>query len=127
MSMLNAYRAQAPRVVSDLVKWEAHVGYSVDSAELAANQTVEIGTPLMKDANGRLVPLDPADPNLIVGFARANGATGATPRAAFPYVARLALISEAGVVWPAGFDAAKKAATFLAASNLYMIVARAGL
>lgn len=45
-------KVSAPKIVSDLIKWEAEPGYCRDSDVLAANQALIIGTPLGKIALG---------------------------------------------------------------------------
>lgn len=96
---------QAPKILSDVVKWEEELGYSREVATLASG-VVALGTPLAKDAEGGIVPL-PADGSLgCIGVA-VNGRDASTaPAGGLVYIARAAILADFGIVWPAGVSAA---------------------
>ena len=103
----------APKIISDLIKWEAEPGYCRESGLLKANATVTIGTPLGRIAagadEGKLVVCNPAaNDGSEVCVALALKDSAAVSDVVVPYLARMAMISDSGIEWPIVFTSVQK-------------------
>jgi hypothetical protein len=100
-----------PKRLSDLLVYEAELGYSRDDDGTVKSTTVtEIGTVLARDEDGKIVPLAgdgslaAVDVALVPRAATATDTTDTLVR-----IARHAILKDSGLAWPAGISAANKA------------------
>lgn len=100
----------APKIISDVVKYEEEIGYSREIGTLKAGETLALGTLVALDAGGLVVAL-PDDGSLACKGVALNavvaGASNVVGGAL--YIARQAVIADSGVEWPAGISDAHKA------------------
>lgn len=104
-------KVTAPRILSDLVKYEEELAYSREIAGVVKLDTVtDVGTPLALDANSKTVPL-PADGSLVcIGVSLSvRAATTADTTGDITYIRRQSILASSGIIWPTGISDANKA------------------
>lgn len=100
----------APKILSDVVKYEEEIGYSRETGTLKAGETLALGTPISIDAGGLIVALT-VDGSLACKGVALNAVAAGESNAvgAALYIARQAVIADSGLEWPAGISAPHKA------------------
>lgn len=100
----------APKILSDVVKYEEEAGYSRETGTLKAGETLALGTLISVDDGGLIVAL-PDDGSLPCKGVALNAVVAGPANAvgAALYIARQALIADSGLEWPAGISDAHKA------------------